>query len=59
MYLTTITTIMAYIRNQAAWLPYAKATPLQVGPAPRPSPSSTEVVVKVAYVAINPLDCGV
>ena len=50
---------MADIQNQAAWLPYAKATPLQVGPAPKPSPLPTEVVIKVAYTAINPVDYGV
>ncbi|KAJ5370881.1 alcohol dehydrogenase [Penicillium cataractarum] len=49
---------MADIQNQAAWLPYAKATPLQVGPAPKPSPLPTEVVIKVAYTAINLVDYG-
>lgn len=50
---------MASIQNQAAWLPFAKARPLQVGPAPKPSPLPAEIVIKVAYVAINPVDYGV
>lgn len=49
---------MAAIQNQAAWLPYAKATPLQGGPAPRPNLLPADLVIKVAYAAIHPVDCG-
>lgn len=42
--------------NQAAWLPEEKARALEVGPGPRPSPEENEVVIKVAYAAVNPTD---
>jgi NADPH:quinone reductase-like Zn-dependent oxidoreductase len=41
--------------NQAAWIKEGKA-PVEVGPAPYPKPSSGEIIVKNAYVAINPVD---
>ena len=42
--------------NRAAWLTAAKATPLVVGPGPKPAPLADEVVIRVGYVAINPVD---
>ncbi|KAF2719426.1 putative zinc-binding alcohol dehydrogenase domain-containing protein cipB [Polychaeton citri CBS 116435] len=47
---------MAAPQNQAAWLIKA-GIPLEVGEAPLPTPSSGEIVLKNAAVAINPLDC--
>ncbi|KAJ5084328.1 alcohol dehydrogenase [Penicillium alfredii] len=46
---------MAPISNQAAWIP-AKSRPLEVGPGPEPDPSEDEVVIQVAYAAVNPTD---
>lgn len=42
--------------NEAAWLESSKAHPLKVGPGPKPDPAEDEVVIKVAYAAVNPLD---
>ncbi|KAJ5408943.1 alcohol dehydrogenase [Penicillium cosmopolitanum] len=42
--------------NEAAWIASAKSKPLQVGPAPAPIPEENEIVIKVAYAAINPVD---
>jgi NADPH:quinone reductase-like Zn-dependent oxidoreductase len=42
--------------NVAAWLPYEKAPAMQIGPGPTPNPGENEVVIEVAYVAINPTD---
>jgi NADPH:quinone reductase-like Zn-dependent oxidoreductase len=42
--------------NQAAWLPYEKAPKTEVGPGPTPQPSEDEVVIEVAYAAVNPTD---
>jgi NADPH:quinone reductase-like Zn-dependent oxidoreductase len=44
------------IENRAAWLQAEKATPLVVGAGPTPDPSEDEVVIKVAYAAVNPAD---
>jgi NADPH:quinone reductase-like Zn-dependent oxidoreductase len=44
------------ITNRAAWLQEEKANPLVVGAGPTPDPSEDEVVIKVAYAAVNPLD---
>ena len=41
--------------NRAAWIPAAKAQ-LTVSDAPYSSPGADEVVIKNAYVAINPVD---
>ncbi|PYI14643.1 hypothetical protein BO99DRAFT_14866 [Aspergillus violaceofuscus CBS 115571] len=48
--------IMASLINQAAWQPKARTRSLQVGPGPTPSPNEHEVVIKVAYAAVNPTD---
>jgi len=42
--------------NQAAWIKVAKAKPLEVGSAPTATAGPGEVVIKNAYVAINPVD---
>lgn len=47
---------MSIPQNRAAWLD-APSTTLRVGDAPMPTPSSGEIVIKNAAVAINPLDC--
>ena len=47
---------MTSFMNEAAWLPTANARPIQVGPGPTPNPAENEVVIKVAYAAVNPAD---
>ncbi|GAM82788.1 hypothetical protein ANO11243_007740 [Dothideomycetidae sp. 11243] len=42
--------------NQAAWLPAAQATPLEVGPAPYTPPGPGQLVIKNSAVGINPVD---
>lgn len=42
--------------NQAAWQPFEKSSYYKVGPAPAPIPTENEVVIKVAYAAVNPTD---
>jgi NADPH:quinone reductase-like Zn-dependent oxidoreductase len=42
--------------NQAAWIKVAKAKPLEVDSAPTAKAGPGEVVIKNAYVAINPVD---
>lgn len=46
----------AILDNEAAWLDSPSAYPLRVGPGPQPDPADDEVVIKVAYGAVNPLD---
>lgn len=41
--------------NEAAWIPQAKGT-VAVGPGPTPDPAANEVVIEVAYAAVNPTD---
>ncbi|KAJ6567072.1 zinc-binding oxidoreductase CipB [Mycena capillaripes] len=50
---------MSTTDNKAAWLPAPKTYPLEVGPAPMPTPEGTEVVVQVHSGAINPADPAV
>jgi NADPH:quinone reductase-like Zn-dependent oxidoreductase len=42
--------------NEAAWITGARARPLKIGPGPIPNPLENEVVIKVAYAAVNPVD---
>ncbi|KAJ5691856.1 alcohol dehydrogenase [Penicillium macrosclerotiorum] len=42
--------------NEAAWIPSPNTRPLQLGPGPTPDPAENEVVIKVAYAAVNPVD---
>ncbi len=42
--------------NKAAWLPAEQAPAMEVGTAPTPIPEENEVVIKVAYAAVNPAD---
>jgi NADPH:quinone reductase-like Zn-dependent oxidoreductase len=42
--------------NKAAWLRKAD-TPLEVNEAPMPSAGPTEIVIRNAAIALNPLDC--
>lgn len=44
------------LKNEAAWITAAKTRPLKVGPGLDPNPSENEVVIKVAYAAVNPTD---
>ncbi|KAH6679833.1 zinc-binding oxidoreductase-like protein CipB [Halenospora varia] len=41
--------------NEAAWIPAEKAR-MEVGPGPAPDPAENEVVIEVAYAAVNPTD---
>lgn len=45
--------------NTAAWMPKARATSLEVGPAPYTSPTEHQIVIKNGAVAINPVDWGI
>jgi NADPH:quinone reductase-like Zn-dependent oxidoreductase len=42
--------------NKAAWIPAARAHPMEVGPAEYPKVGDGEVIVKAAAIAINPAD---
>ncbi|KAI9739701.1 MAG: hypothetical protein M1834_006420 [Cirrosporium novae-zelandiae] len=42
------------MNNQAVWITAPKAKPFKVGPGPTPNPGEKEMVIKVAYAAINP-----
>lgn len=47
---------MSEFVNEAAWITSAKAKPMQVKPALAPTPGEKEVVIKVSYAAVNPVD---
>ena len=47
---------MPAFQNRAAWLSSTEGEPLHVGPGPSPNPSENEVVIKVVYAAVNPID---
>jgi NADPH:quinone reductase-like Zn-dependent oxidoreductase len=44
------------LKNEAAWVVAEKAYPMEVKPGPTPNPSENEIVIKVAYAAVNPTD---
>ncbi|KAL1884801.1 hypothetical protein Plec18167_002393 [Paecilomyces lecythidis] len=44
--------------NTAAWLTTNQTTQLEIKPAPYPSPTQNEIIVKNGAVAINPVDCA-
>ncbi|KAJ5366730.1 alcohol dehydrogenase [Penicillium brevicompactum] len=41
--------------NEAAWQTAPDSKTFELGPGPTPNPSEDEVVIKVAYAAVNPL----
>lgn len=41
-------------QNKAAWLEGLKKYPLRVGDAPYSEPNADQVLIKVAYTAMNP-----
>ncbi|KAI6081042.1 GroES-like protein [Hypoxylon rubiginosum] len=43
-------------KNQAAWLPASKVTPLQIGPAPYTPPGPGQLVLKNSALGINSVD---
>lgn len=49
-------TMASGVKNQAAYIVAEKKSPLEVRDAPTPQPADDEVVIKVAYAAINPTD---
>ncbi|KAF2669836.1 putative quinone oxidoreductase [Microthyrium microscopicum] len=44
------------LKNEAAWIAAEKQHPLELRIAPKPEPTENEVVIKVAYAAVNPTD---
>ncbi|KAJ6509198.1 chaperonin 10-like protein [Mycena vitilis] len=50
---------MSTTENKAAWLKTVKANPVEIGPAPMPTPEGTEVIVQVHSAALNPADAAV
>lgn len=50
---------MTITGNQAAWQTAAETRPLEVGPAPDPNPAENEIVIRVAYAAVNSCDWNV
>ncbi|GAD99693.1 alcohol dehydrogenase, putative [Paecilomyces variotii No. 5] len=44
--------------NTAAWLTTKETPRLEIKPAPYPSPTQNEIIVKNGAVAINPVDCA-
>lgn len=47
---------MSAFKNEAAWIMAEKAKEMEVKEGPAPDPAADEVVIKVAYAAINPSD---
>ena len=47
---------MSAFKNEAAWIMMEKANELEVREGPVPNPTAEEVVIKVAYAAVNPTD---
>lgn len=47
---------MSTFKNDAAWIMTEKAKEFEVKEGPVPNPAAEEVVIKVAYAAINPSD---
>lgn len=47
---------MTAFKNEAAWIMTEKAKELEVRESPVPNPTAEEVVIKVAYAAVNPTD---
>jgi NADPH:quinone reductase-like Zn-dependent oxidoreductase len=47
---------MSAFKNEAAWIMTEKAKELEVREGPVPNPTAEEVVIKVAYAAVNPTD---
>jgi NADPH:quinone reductase-like Zn-dependent oxidoreductase len=44
------------LQNEAAWIIAEKAHPMEVRQGPTPNPTENEIVIKVAYAAVNPTD---
>lgn len=42
--------------NEAAWQTAPNSKSFEIKPGPIPNPSEDEVVIKVAYAAVNPVD---
>jgi NADPH:quinone reductase-like Zn-dependent oxidoreductase len=42
--------------NIAAWIPAEKARAMEIASGPTPNPAEDEVVIEVAYAAVNPTD---
>ncbi|KAK4502240.1 hypothetical protein PRZ48_005665 [Zasmidium cellare] len=47
---------MSAFKNEAAWMMMKNAKELEVKEGPVPDPAAEEVVIKVAYAAVNPSD---
>ncbi|KAJ5939218.1 alcohol dehydrogenase [Penicillium verhagenii] len=47
---------MTSFANEAAWLEGPNIQALKIGPGPAPNPAENEVVIKVVYAAVNPVD---
>jgi len=47
---------MAAVKNEAAWIMTKQAKEMEVRKGPVPDPTDEEVVIKVAYAAVNPTD---
>lgn len=48
--------MVSELKNEAAWIVGEKVSPLEVRLGPTPKPAADEVVIKVAYAAVNPTD---